>query len=123
MWTGIPVYQFSEEESARLLRMEEELVKRIVGQDEAISSISKAVRRARAGSADSTTSAGSGMTSRASFALLSPDGSSWRTSQASFVGALNTFCGTWPLSGSMRSGTCFPRRKSARRTFGSDDRP
>lgn len=49
MWTGIPVYQFTEEESARLLRMEEELKKSIVGQGDAIEAISKAVRRARAG--------------------------------------------------------------------------
>ncbi len=49
MWTGIPVYQFTAKESARLLKMEEELKKTIVGQQEAIESISKAVRRARAG--------------------------------------------------------------------------
>jgi ATP-dependent Clp protease ATP-binding subunit ClpC len=49
MWTGIPVYQFTAEESARLLKMEAELAKSIVGQQEAIESISKAVRRARAG--------------------------------------------------------------------------
>jgi len=52
MWTGIPVYQFTQEESARLLRMEEELKKHIVGQTEAIEAISKAVRRARAGLKD-----------------------------------------------------------------------
>ena len=52
MWTGIPVYQFTEEESTRLLRMEEELKKHIVGQEEAIEAISKAVRRARAGLKD-----------------------------------------------------------------------
>lgn len=49
MWTGIPVYQLTEEESARLLRMEEEMEKAIVGQKDAIVAISKAVRRARAG--------------------------------------------------------------------------
>jgi ATP-dependent Clp protease ATP-binding subunit ClpC len=49
MWTGIPVYQFTEEESARLLRMEQEMEGHIVGQREAIEAISKAVRRARAG--------------------------------------------------------------------------
>ncbi len=49
MWTGIPVYQFTAKESARLLKMEEELKKTIVGQQEAIESVSKAVRRARAG--------------------------------------------------------------------------
>lgn len=49
MWTGIPVIQLTEEESSRLLDMENELRKYIVGQNEAISAISKAVRRARAG--------------------------------------------------------------------------
>jgi len=48
-WTGIPVFSLKEEETQKLLRMEEELHKRIVGQDEAIISISKAIRRARAG--------------------------------------------------------------------------
>ncbi len=49
MWTGIPVMQLTEEESERLLKMEETLHQYIVGQDEAIIAISKAVRRARAG--------------------------------------------------------------------------
>ena len=49
MWTGIPVSQLTAEESARLLQMEGELKKAIVGQTEAISAIAKAVRRARAG--------------------------------------------------------------------------
>ncbi len=49
MWTGIPVSQLTAEESARLLKMEEELRKAIIGQEEAISAIAKAVRRARAG--------------------------------------------------------------------------
>ena len=49
MWTGIPVAQLTQEESARLLEMEGELVKHIIGQEEAIKAISKAVRRARAG--------------------------------------------------------------------------
>lgn len=48
-WTGIPIFSLKEEEAQKLLRMEEELHKRIVGQDEAIISISKAIRRARAG--------------------------------------------------------------------------
>jgi ATP-dependent Clp protease ATP-binding subunit ClpC len=52
MWTGIPVTQMTEEETARLLKMEEALHARIVGQDEAIVAISKAVRRARAGLKD-----------------------------------------------------------------------
>ena len=52
MWTGIPITRLAEEETERLLKMEEELHKRIIGQDEAIVNISKAVRRARAGLKD-----------------------------------------------------------------------
>ena len=48
-WTGIPIFSLKEEETQKLLRMEDELHKRIIGQDEAIISISKAIRRARAG--------------------------------------------------------------------------
>jgi ATP-dependent Clp protease ATP-binding subunit ClpC len=52
MWTGIPVSRIASEESARLLRMEESLKSRVIGQDEAIESIARAVRRARAGLKD-----------------------------------------------------------------------
>jgi ATP-dependent Clp protease ATP-binding subunit ClpC len=52
MWTGIPVVQLAEDETARLLEMEEVLHRRIIGQDEAITTIAKAVRRARAGLKD-----------------------------------------------------------------------
>ncbi len=52
MWTGIPIVQLSGDEASRLLHMEEALHKRIIGQDEAIETISKAVRRARAGLKD-----------------------------------------------------------------------
>ena len=52
MWTGIPVTKLGGDETARLLHMEEALHKRIIGQDEAIELISKAVRRARAGLKD-----------------------------------------------------------------------
>jgi ATP-dependent Clp protease ATP-binding subunit ClpC len=52
MWTGIPVVQLATEETSRLLKMEEALHKRIVGQDEAINTIARAVRRARAGLKD-----------------------------------------------------------------------
>jgi ATP-dependent Clp protease ATP-binding subunit ClpC len=51
-WTGIPVSTMLEGESAKLLRMEEELHKRIVGQDEAISAVANALRRARSGLKD-----------------------------------------------------------------------
>ena len=49
MWTGIPVVRLTTDESGRLLKMEEALHRRIIGQDEAIVTVSKAVRRARAG--------------------------------------------------------------------------
>ncbi|GAI03942.1 unnamed protein product, partial [marine sediment metagenome] len=52
MWTGIPVVQLASDETSRLLNMEEALHKRIIGQDEAINIIAKAVRRARAGIKD-----------------------------------------------------------------------
>jgi ATP-dependent Clp protease ATP-binding subunit ClpC len=52
MWTGVPLMQLETEESERLLHMEEQLHERIVGQDEAIQAISRAVRRARAGLKD-----------------------------------------------------------------------
>ncbi|MFC1978091.1 ATP-dependent Clp protease ATP-binding subunit [Chloroflexota bacterium] len=52
MWTGIPVVQLSGDETSRLLNMEEALHKRIIGQDEAIDAVAKAVRRARAGLKD-----------------------------------------------------------------------
>lgn len=52
MWTGIPVVQIADDETSRLLHMEEALHKRIIGQDEAIETISRAVRRARAGLKD-----------------------------------------------------------------------
>jgi ATP-dependent Clp protease ATP-binding subunit ClpC len=52
MWTGVPVVQLSDDETSRLLNMEEVLHERIVGQDEAIDTISKAIRRARAGLKD-----------------------------------------------------------------------
>jgi len=52
MWTGIPVVQLASDETSRLLHMEEAIHKRIIGQDEAINAIAKAVRRARAGLKD-----------------------------------------------------------------------
>src|SRR5260370_171317 len=52
MWTGIPVMRIAQEESARLLEMESALHKRVIGQDEAIETIARAVRRARAGLKD-----------------------------------------------------------------------
>jgi len=67
MWTGIPVKRIAGEESARLLEMENALHKRIVGQDEAIVAISKAVRRARAGLKDPRRPVGS-------FIFLGPTG-------------------------------------------------
>ena len=52
MWTGIPVVQLASDETSRLLEMEDVLHKRIIGQDEAINIVAKAVRRARAGIKD-----------------------------------------------------------------------
>ncbi len=52
MWTGVPVMQLAKEESVRLLQMEDELHSHIIGQEEAIETISKAVRRARSGLKD-----------------------------------------------------------------------
>jgi len=52
MWTGIPVVKLTIDETSRLLQMEEALHRRIIGQDEAINTIAKAVRRARAGLKD-----------------------------------------------------------------------
>lgn len=51
-WTGIPVAKISEEESQRLLHLEEELHRRIVGQDEAVSAVARAIRRSRVGLKD-----------------------------------------------------------------------
>jgi ATP-dependent Clp protease ATP-binding subunit ClpC len=67
MWTGVPVMQIAETESQRLLRMEDDLQSRIIGQEEAISAISKAVRRARAGLKDPRRPIGS-------FIFLGPTG-------------------------------------------------
>src|ERR1700710_908534 len=51
-WTGIPVYKLTEEETARLLRMEDELHNRVIGQEQAIKAVSQAIRRTRAGLKD-----------------------------------------------------------------------
>jgi ATP-dependent Clp protease ATP-binding subunit ClpC len=67
MWTGIPVYRIAGEESERLLKMELALHERIVGQEEAITTLSKAVRRARAGLKDPKRPIGS-------FIFLGPTG-------------------------------------------------
>ncbi len=67
MWTGVPVMQIAQEESERLLHMEEELRHAIVGQEEAVEAISKAVRRARAGLKDPRRPIGS-------FIFLGPTG-------------------------------------------------
>ena len=66
-WSGVPVYSLKEEEAQKLIRMEEELHKRIVGQDEAIKAIARAVRRARAGMKDPKRPIGS-------FVFLGPTG-------------------------------------------------
>ena len=67
MWTGIPVSKIAQEESAKLLNLEEELHKRVVGQEEAVEAISRAIRRARAGLKDPKRPIGS-------FIFLGPTG-------------------------------------------------
>ena len=67
MWTGIPVTRIAQEESERLLHMEDHLHKRVIGQQEAIETISRAVRRARAGLKDPKRPIGS-------FIFLGPTG-------------------------------------------------
>ena len=66
-WTGIPVAKIAEEESQTLLHLEEELHKRVVGQDDAVTAVAKAVRRARAGLKDPKRPIGS-------FLFLGPTG-------------------------------------------------
>uniref|UniRef100_UPI003B28DDB3 ATP-dependent Clp protease ATP-binding subunit ClpC1 n=1 Tax=Mycobacterium tuberculosis (strain ATCC 25618 / H37Rv) TaxID=83332 RepID=UPI003B28DDB3 len=58
-WTGIPVFKLTEAETTRLLRMEEELHKRIIGQEDAVKAVSKAIRRTRAGLKDPKRPSGS----------------------------------------------------------------
>ena len=67
MWTGIPVTKLTEAETHRLLRMEEALHKRVVGQDEPVKAVSRAIRRSRAGLKDPHRPAGS-------FIFLGPSG-------------------------------------------------
>lgn len=66
-WTGIPVKRLAEEESERLLKLEDELHKRVIGQDEAVKAISKAIRRGRVGLKDPKRPIGS-------FIFLGPTG-------------------------------------------------
>ncbi|MBI5106105.1 MAG: ATP-dependent Clp protease ATP-binding subunit [Solirubrobacterales bacterium] len=67
MWTGIPVFKLTEAETAKLMRMEEELHKRVIGQHQAVEVISKAIRRSRAGLKDPKRPTGS-------FVFLGPSG-------------------------------------------------
>src|SRR6059036_3442445 len=67
MWTGIPVFKLTEAETKKLLRMEDELHKRVIGQEVAITAVSKAIRRSRAGIKDPKRPAGS-------FIFLVPSG-------------------------------------------------
>jgi ATP-dependent Clp protease ATP-binding subunit ClpC len=67
LWTGIPVYKLTEEETAKLLRMEDELHKRVIGQVDAIRAVSQAIRRTRAGLKDPKRPSGS-------FIFLGPSG-------------------------------------------------
>src|SRR6184192_4973051 len=67
LWTGIPVFKLTEEETEKLLRMEDELHKRVVGQEDAIKAVSQAIRRTRAGLKDPKRPSGS-------FIFLGPSG-------------------------------------------------
>mgnify|MGYP002008200501 FL=1 len=67
VWTGIPVYKLTEEETAKLLRMETELHKRVIGQESSIKAVSQAIRRTRAGLKDPKRPSGS-------FIFLGPSG-------------------------------------------------
>ncbi|MBA3839877.1 MAG: ATP-dependent Clp protease ATP-binding subunit, partial [Thermoleophilaceae bacterium] len=67
MWTGIPVFKLTEAETAKLMRMEDELHKRVIGQQPAVEVISKAIRRSRAGLKDPKRPTGS-------FVFLGPSG-------------------------------------------------
>ena len=67
MWTGIPVFKLTEAETQKLIRMEDELHKRIIGQDMAVQAVSKAIRRSRAGLKDPKRPTGS-------FIFLGPSG-------------------------------------------------
>ena len=67
IWTGIPVYKLTEEETAKLLRMEEHLHQRVIGQENAIKAVSQAIRRTRAGLKDPKRPSGS-------FIFLGPSG-------------------------------------------------
>ncbi len=67
MWTGIPVFKLTEAETKKLIRMEEELHKRVIGQEVAITAVSKAIRRSRAGIKDPKRPSGS-------FIFLGPSG-------------------------------------------------
>ena len=67
MWTGIPVVQLTQEESERLLKLEETLHQRVIGQDEAVTAVSKAIRRGRVGLKDKNRPIGS-------FIFLGPTG-------------------------------------------------
>jgi len=67
IWTGIPVYKLTEEETQKLLKMEDELHKRVIGQEDAIKAVSQAIRRTRAGLKDPKRPGGS-------FIFLGPSG-------------------------------------------------
>ena len=67
LWTGIPVYKLTEEETQKLLRMEDELHKRIIGQESSVHAVSQAIRRTRAGLKDPKRPSGS-------FIFLGPSG-------------------------------------------------
>jgi len=107
IWTGIPVYKLTEEETAKLLRMEDELHKRVISQQDAIKAVSQSIRRTRAGLKDPKRPSGS-------FIFLGPSG----------VGKTE-LAKTWPSSSSATKSPSFSSTcpSTWRRRAASSPRP
>ncbi len=92
MWTGIPVFKLTEAETQKLMRMEDELHKRVIGQQPAIEAVSKAIRRSRAGLKDPEAARRARSSSSAPRASARP---SWRARSPSSSSATRTrWCGS-----------------------------
>ena len=90
-WTGVPVDKMLEGEREKLLHMEDELAKRVVGQREAVDAVSTAVRRARAGLQDPNRPIGS-------FMFLGPTGVGKTELTKALAGSCSTTRGRWSAS-------------------------
>lgn len=82
-------------------------------------SLARTSARPAQATASTVSDPGSGAKWPVWFARFDPATSSWKTPQCSLLGGLESFSGTWPRSGSMRSGTCYPRSSVAPLTFAS----